>query len=193
VDKFYFPVDFIVLDIEPVPDPAKLIPVILGRPFLATANACINCRTGEMEVNFGNMKVNLNIFNAFQHPMDTEKCFFVDKIEETIEDTLPHFLTNDPLKACLSHFDVKDFNTEQYVDKVNSLLDIAAAVDFPPWRVPKEPLPITSGIPPISSFITPPKLELKQLPAKLKYALLGLNDTLPVSLQPIYKKTKRVV
>jgi len=45
VDKFFFPVDFIVLDTEPVPNPEKLIPVILGRPFLATANACINCRT----------------------------------------------------------------------------------------------------------------------------------------------------
>jgi len=65
VDTFYFPVDFIVLDTEPVPDPTKLIPVILGRPFLATANACINYRTGEMELTFGNMKVRLNIFNSF--------------------------------------------------------------------------------------------------------------------------------
>jgi hypothetical protein len=81
VDKFYFPVDFIVLDTEPVPDPTKLIPVILGRPFLATANACINCRTGEMKVTFGNMKVKLNIFNSFQHPSDSEECFFVDQIE----------------------------------------------------------------------------------------------------------------
>jgi hypothetical protein len=89
-------------------------------------------------------------------------------------------LINDPLEACLSHFDIKDFDTEQYVDEVNSLLDIAAAIDFPPWKVPKEPLPLTSGIPPVSSLITPPKLELKQLPAKLKYAFLGLNDTLPV-------------
>jgi hypothetical protein len=79
VDKFYFPVDFIVLDTEPIPDPTKLIPVILGRSFLAMANACINCRTGEMEVTFRNMKVKLNIFNAFQHPLDTEECFFVDK------------------------------------------------------------------------------------------------------------------
>jgi hypothetical protein len=133
-----------------------------------------------MEVTFGNMKVKLNIFNAFQHPLDTEECFFVDKIEETIEDTLPHLLTSDPLEVCLSHFKVKDFSTEQYVDEVNSLLDIAAAMDFPPCRVPKEPLPFTSGFPPVSSLITPPKLELKPLPAKLKYAYLGLNDTLPV-------------
>jgi hypothetical protein len=30
VDKFFFPVDFIVLDTEPVPHPDRLIPVILG-------------------------------------------------------------------------------------------------------------------------------------------------------------------
>jgi hypothetical protein len=65
VDKFYYPVDFIVIDIEPVPYPDKQIPVILGWPFLATDNACINCRTGVMKISFGNMKIRLNIFVAF--------------------------------------------------------------------------------------------------------------------------------
>ena len=43
VDKFYFPVDFIVIDTEPVHNVGSQIPVILGRPFLAMANALINC------------------------------------------------------------------------------------------------------------------------------------------------------
>jgi hypothetical protein len=68
VDKFYFPVDFLVLDTEPVPDPRKSIPVILGHPFLATANACINCRTGVMNITFGNMTARLNVFKAIQQP-----------------------------------------------------------------------------------------------------------------------------
>jgi hypothetical protein len=42
VDKFYFPMDFIVLDTEPVENVGVQIPVILGQPFLATANALIN-------------------------------------------------------------------------------------------------------------------------------------------------------
>jgi hypothetical protein len=46
VNKFYFPVDFIVIDTEPVHDVVNQILVILGRPFLAIANALINCRTG---------------------------------------------------------------------------------------------------------------------------------------------------
>jgi hypothetical protein len=161
VDKFYFPVDFIVLDTEPILDPTKLIPIIMGRPFLATTNACINWRTEEMEVTFGNMKVRLNIFKDFQHPLDTSECFLLDKIEDVVEDTLPHLLMKDLLEACLSHFDFEEFDMEHYVDEVNSLLDTAAAIDIPPWRLTEEPLPSTSGIPPIPSLIFPPKLELK--------------------------------
>ena len=44
VDKFYYPVDFVVLDIEPVAMGANYVPIILGRPFLATSNAIINCQ-----------------------------------------------------------------------------------------------------------------------------------------------------
>ena len=43
VDKFYYPVDFVVLDIEPYAAGANYVPIILGRPFLATFNGIINC------------------------------------------------------------------------------------------------------------------------------------------------------
>ena len=43
VDKFYYPVDFVVLDTEPIENGPNHVPIILGRPFLATANAIINC------------------------------------------------------------------------------------------------------------------------------------------------------
>lgn len=57
VDKFYFPMDFIVLDTQPAQHSSRQIPVILGRFFLATANALINCRTGVMKISFGNMTI----------------------------------------------------------------------------------------------------------------------------------------
>ena len=63
VDKFYYPVDFVVLDIEPVTVGANYVPIILGRPFLATSNAIINCRNGVMQLTFGNMTLELNIFH----------------------------------------------------------------------------------------------------------------------------------
>ena len=63
IDKFYYPVDFVVLDTEPIVSEPNLVPIILGRPFLATANAIINCWNGVMQLPFGNMTLELNIFH----------------------------------------------------------------------------------------------------------------------------------
>ena len=63
VDKFYYLVDFVVLDTEPIENGPNHVPIILGRPFLATANAIINCRNGVMQLTFGNMTLELNIFH----------------------------------------------------------------------------------------------------------------------------------
>jgi hypothetical protein len=145
-------VDFIVLDTKHVPHPERLILVILKRPFLATANACINCRTGVMKISFGNMKVRLNIFNAFQHASDQNECFFVDHIEEYVEDSLPSLLADDSLEACLAHFGFEDFNTDQYIEEVHDMLETVASVDFHLWRLPKEPLPLTSSTPYVPSL-----------------------------------------
>ena len=46
VDKFIYSVNFIVLETEPVVNNYKPILVILGRLFLATANALINSKNG---------------------------------------------------------------------------------------------------------------------------------------------------
>ena len=63
VDKFYYPVDFVVLDTEPVAEGIHQVPIILGRPFLATSNVIINYRNGVMQLSFGNMTLELNIFH----------------------------------------------------------------------------------------------------------------------------------
>ena len=63
VDNFYYPVDFLVLDTEPMAESTHQVPIILGRPFLATTNAIINCRNGVMQLTFGNMTLELNIFH----------------------------------------------------------------------------------------------------------------------------------
>ena len=48
VEKFYYPIDFVVLDTKPAAVGANYVPIILGRPFLATSNAIINYRNGVM-------------------------------------------------------------------------------------------------------------------------------------------------
>ena len=63
VSNFIYPVDFVILETEPVINPKGHIPIILGRPFLATTNALINYRNGLMKLSFENMTIDLNIFN----------------------------------------------------------------------------------------------------------------------------------
>ncbi|XP_040996913.1 uncharacterized protein LOC121242926 [Juglans microcarpa x Juglans regia] len=68
VDKFYYPMDFVVLDMQQPASTIYQAPVILGRPFLATSNALINCRSGVLKLTFGNMALELNVFNACKMP-----------------------------------------------------------------------------------------------------------------------------
>ena len=48
VGKFYYPVYFVVLDTELIASGPNHVQIILGRPFLATANAIINFQNGVM-------------------------------------------------------------------------------------------------------------------------------------------------
>ena len=72
VDNFYYPVDFVVLDTELMAESTHQVPIILGRPFLATANAIINCRNGVMQLTFGNMTLELNIFHLSNRDKPTK-------------------------------------------------------------------------------------------------------------------------
>jgi hypothetical protein len=92
VDKFIYSVDFIVLDTQPV-EACNSFPVILGRPFLATSNALINCRNGLMKLSFGNMTLEMNIFNICKQPRDDNDLQEVDIIEELVHDQLESTLS----------------------------------------------------------------------------------------------------
>ena len=81
VDKFYYPVEFVVLDTEPMAKGANYMPIILGRPFLDTSNAIINYRNGVMQLAFGNMTLELNIFHLSSKHEPPEEVFLIGTIE----------------------------------------------------------------------------------------------------------------
>ncbi|XP_035540487.1 uncharacterized protein LOC109011670 isoform X2 [Juglans regia] len=68
VDKFYYPVNFVVLDMQQPNSTIYQAPVILGRPFLTISNALINCRSGVLKLTFGKMVLELNVFNTCKMP-----------------------------------------------------------------------------------------------------------------------------
>ena len=57
VDKFYYPVDFVVLDTEPAAVGANYMPIILGRPFLATSNAIIKAHIQKHDLRTQNLQL----------------------------------------------------------------------------------------------------------------------------------------
>ena len=106
VDRFYYPVDFVLLDTEPVAVGANHVPIILGRPFLDTLNAIINCRNGVMQLTFGNMTLELNIFHLSKRHMhleedDCEEVCIIDAIleEQGNEQQVQDVLTQSYLSA----------------------------------------------------------------------------------------------
>ncbi|KAL5576436.1 hypothetical protein UlMin_018135 [Ulmus minor] len=69
VDKFIFPVDFIILDFEADME----VPIILGRPFLATGRALIDVHNGELTMRVQDENVTFNVFQAMRFPNEVEE------------------------------------------------------------------------------------------------------------------------
>ncbi|KAL6514868.1 hypothetical protein OROGR_020447 [Orobanche gracilis] len=176
VDKFYFPVDFIVLDTEPVENVKEHIPVILGRPFLATSNALINCRNGIIKFSFGNMTVELNMFNISEQHDDHDDVCEVNMIESMGPYFFPKINDDNLFESCLAHFG-SDFDIDSSINEVNSLLESTPLLDNYTWKAKIEPLEnqMNKEVP-----IEESKIELNPLPESLKYAFLGPSENLPV-------------
>ena len=171
VDRFYYPVDFVVLDTEPVAVRANHVPIILGRPFLATSNAIINYQNEVMQLTFGNMTLELNIFHLSKRHMhseedDCEEVCMIDAIleEQANEQQVQDVLTQE-LSQCLG---------EQQEPQCTSLVQGY-------WRRKIEVLPLLIGDEPKE----PQQLELKPLPVELKYAFLEENGQCPVVISAL--------
>ncbi|KAI3758968.1 hypothetical protein L6452_06541 [Arctium lappa] len=91
VDKFIFTVDFLVLDYEADQD----VPILLGRPFLATGRTLIDVQKGELTMRVNDQKVTFNVFKSFKLYGDLEDCSTINLLSEdlglNIEECVEHF------------------------------------------------------------------------------------------------------
>ena len=75
--KFVFPVDFIILDIEE----DSQVPLVLGRPFLATGPTLIDMQKGVLTLRVGEEAVAFNLIKSMQNiDIDRENCNVVDDV-----------------------------------------------------------------------------------------------------------------
>ncbi|KAH9717199.1 hypothetical protein KPL71_021736 [Citrus sinensis] len=180
VDKFIYHVDFIVLEMEPIANECKQIPIILGRPFLATANALINCRNGLMNLSFGNMTLELNVFNMCKQPHyqedDDNEHEEIDLIEPIIEEHIHNENFTNSAKICFAgsveSSKELDFDTANICPTLDSMQVPIGNDDQSNFEDTVQPEKVNEE--------EAPELELKPLPEELKYAYLGEQQTYPV-------------
>ena len=74
VGKFIFPTNFVIMKMEE----DNQVPLLLGRPFLATGATLIDVQKGELTLRVGNEAVHFNINRSLEHPdVDAESCMAV--------------------------------------------------------------------------------------------------------------------
>jgi len=142
VDKFIYPMDFIVLDTQPF-EACNSFPVILGRLFLATSNALINCRNGLMKLSFRNMTLKMNIFNICKQPGDDNDLQEVDFIEE---------LVYDQLESTLSKIELDESKDLQMIYSQEEITDEKGTENVDADLLSRVTIDSTSDITPIDDY-----------------------------------------
>ncbi|XP_073119981.1 uncharacterized protein [Henckelia pumila] len=174
VEKFILPVDFVVLDMEEDLD----MPLILGRPFLATGKSLIGVQKGELLLKVGEEKISFDVFNALKFSQCNEECFQIDVVDSLLYDYVQDNFQESLEAALVSPPHDDEINEE--IEEMTAYLN-----DNQSWRKggklrledlgDRKDLVLQKP-----SLEEPPTVELKPLPAHLKYVFLGENENLPV-------------
>ncbi|XP_062080842.1 uncharacterized protein LOC133785638 [Humulus lupulus] len=91
-------IDFVVLNMEEDQE----IPIILGRPFLATGKALIDIHDGNLTLRVNGEEVKFNISNTMKFPKEQANCKRVDVVTPCLRDFFKIMFHNDPLELCLT-------------------------------------------------------------------------------------------
>nr|XP_027060713.1 uncharacterized protein LOC113687258 [Coffea arabica] len=164
-------VDFVVLDMEE----DISMPIILGRPFLATAGTIIDVKNGKLKFQVGEEEVEFNLNEMEKYPSFTDHAYSIGTIDKLTQEMSQVNLDLDPLEHCLMSLGKQEDVCEE-IEELAKYLDFQA-----PYKRGNlyESLGQGKGFSQ-SSEIEPPRLELKPLPTHLRYEFLGENKTLPV-------------
>ena len=153
VEKFIFPADFVVLDMEE----DQRILIILGRPFLATGGALIDVQKGELTMRVQDEQLTFSVYSAMGFPGEDDREESVNLLEQICSEKFLRHLVDDSLVAVLLGFDVDD--EEEAVEYTQSLDSYYAERQFFRKIEPIEMPEKSKAAQP--SIVEPPELELK--------------------------------
>ncbi|XP_019236126.1 PREDICTED: uncharacterized protein LOC109216433 [Nicotiana attenuata] len=183
VGSFIFPADFIILDYEPDQE----VPFILGRPFLATGRAIIDVCEGKMTMRVGDRVEVFNVYRALQLPAYYEELSMISVVEGDATSLVPYMSPADLVERVLIG-DVENGEDDR-MGEIEQVLDMSCSYVHGIRKFEELDRPVTLTLP-RPSIEEALKLELKPLPAHLRYAYLGNSETLPVIISSSLTSTQ---
>ncbi|XP_076951088.1 uncharacterized protein LOC143624260 [Bidens hawaiensis] len=173
IDKFISPVDFVILDMNE----DDSIPLILGQPFLATAQALIDVREGKLIMRVGDDNVTFDLKQSLKHPKSADdSLYFVNTIVSHVREFFTDICGGPTLDPQIQDREISEvemvaMTTQPLMDDtVSPPLDSESAFEIVRDN-PKDRPSVESP---------PPSLELKDLPDHLEYAFLDEERKLPI-------------
>ncbi|GKE92542.1 reverse transcriptase domain-containing protein, partial [Tanacetum coccineum] len=179
VGKFTFPVNFVILKMEK----DSKVPLILGRPFLHTADVVIRVKQKQLNLGVRTEQMIFNIDSAIKHSYSNDDtCFSIDVIDEILEEDF------DPLldEGCKILHSIKRTLLEKEIfSEFDKFMAMTANENFDPEYDTEEPpfekITINTDYKIKTSLEEPlSDLELKPLPDNLEYVFLEESSFLPV-------------
>nr|KYP36106.1 Transposon Ty3-I Gag-Pol polyprotein [Cajanus cajan] len=168
VDKFIFPTDFVVMDMEE----DSAIPIILGRPFMKIERAIIDVENGEFKLRVHDEVITFNVFEAMTHLNDKGACFRMDVLDEVVLEATQQLKKSSSLE-CVLIDTMDELDEEDVIEMSECLKHLNTFKEISPSDANHEEL---KG----DSTLVSTKPELKILLIHLKYVLLEPNGEKPI-------------
>ncbi|GKB85431.1 reverse transcriptase domain-containing protein [Tanacetum coccineum] len=190
VGKFTFPADFVILEME---EDSK-VPLILGRPFLHTADAVIRVKQKQLNLGVGTKRMIFNIDSAMKHSYSSDDTYFsIDVIDEILEEDFDALL-NEGSK--ILHSIEGTLLEEEIFAEFDEFIAMTTDENFDSESETKDPpfekITINTDYKIKTSLEEPPTdLELKPLPDNLEYVFLEEPSFLPVIISSQLTKEKK--
>ncbi|XP_058725613.1 uncharacterized protein LOC131596895 [Vicia villosa] len=124
IDKFVFPVDFVILE---MPEDEE-IPIILGRPFLETGRCLIDIEEGTMTLKVYDEELKIDVRNTMKYKDDIATSQHIEVIDQICDEGNSLTTQKLPLERVLS---LSIFREEEIVDeKYSEVLAMMETTSF---------------------------------------------------------------
>ncbi|GKD21144.1 reverse transcriptase domain-containing protein [Tanacetum coccineum] len=179
VGKFTFPADFVILEME---EDSK-VPLILGKPFLHTADAVIQVKQKQLNIGVGTERMIFHIDYAMKHSYSNDDtCFSIDVIDEILEEDFDAlFDEGSEILHSIEGTILEEKLFAEFDKFMEMTADENSEFEFDTEEPPFEKITFNTDYKIKTSFEkTPTDLELKPLPDNLEYVFLEEPYFLPV-------------